>query len=82
MTATPGQQTSHTGSGQAGSPATLVLSRAVQPGHEQAFEQILHRLAAAARAFPGHQRLTLLRPQLGGPLTYTIVAPWPERPPW
>jgi hypothetical protein len=55
-------------------PATLVFSRAVLPGHRQAFEDILHRLAAEARAFPGHQGLTVLRPQPGGPLTYTIVA--------
>ena len=37
-----------------GGPATIVLSRAVMPGHEQAFEAVLHRLAAEARAFPGH----------------------------
>jgi antibiotic biosynthesis monooxygenase (ABM) superfamily enzyme len=55
-------------------PATLVLSRAVLPGHEQAFEEILHRLAAEVRAFPGQQGLTVLRPQRGGPATYTIVA--------
>jgi len=55
-------------------PATLVLCRAVLPGHQQAFEEILHRLAAEARAFAGHQDLTVLRPQPGGPLTYTIVA--------
>jgi len=58
----------------AGGPATLVLSRAVLPGHEQAFEAVLHRLAAEARTFPGHQGLTVLRPQPHGPATYTIVA--------
>ncbi len=51
-----------------------MLSRAVMPGHEQAFEAILHRLAAEAGAFPGHQGLTVLRPQPQGPATYTIVA--------
>ena len=56
-----------------GGPATIVLSRAVMPGHEQAFEAVLHRLAAEARTFPGHQGLTVLRPQPGGPVTYTIV---------
>jgi uncharacterized protein len=60
--------------GVADGPATLVLSRAVMPGHEQAFEAVLHRLAAAVRAFPGQQGLTVLRPQPGGPLTYTIIA--------
>jgi hypothetical protein len=58
----------------AGGPATLLLSRAVLPGHEQAFEAVLHRLAAEARTFPGHQGLTVLRPQPHGPATYTIVA--------
>lgn len=57
-----------------GGPATIVLSRAVMPGHEQAFEAVLHRLAAEARAFPGHQGLTVLRPQPRGPATYTVVA--------
>ena len=61
-------------------PATLVLSRAVMPGHEQAFEEVLRRLAAAVRAFPGQQGLTVLRPQPGGPLTYTIVAHFATQP--
>jgi len=74
-TATPAQPAGLPVSAEAADgPATLVLSRAVMPGHEQAFEQILHRLAAEARAFPGHQGLTVLRPQPGGPATYTIVA--------
>jgi antibiotic biosynthesis monooxygenase (ABM) superfamily enzyme len=49
-------------------PATLVLSRAVLPGHEQAFEAILHRLAAEVRVFPGQQGLTVPRPQADGPV--------------
>ena len=73
--AAPGRQASRAGPGNAaGGPATIVLSRAVMPGHEQAFEAILRQLAAEASAFPGHQGLTVLRPQPGGPATYTIVA--------
>ena len=73
--AAPGRPASRAAPGMAaGSPATLVLSRAVLPGHEQAFEAVLHRLAAEARTFPGHQGLTVLRPQPGGPASYTIVA--------
>ncbi len=52
----------------------LVLSRTVRPGHEQAFEAILHRLAARARAFSGHQGVTVLRPQPGEPAIYTMIA--------
>jgi hypothetical protein len=75
MTAAPGRRASRAAPATTtGGPATLVLSRAVIPGHEQAFEAILHRLAAEASAFPGHQGLTVLRPQPGGPATYTIVA--------
>lgn len=74
-TEAPGRHTGQALPGDvAGGPATLVLSRAVLPGHQQGFEEILHRLAAEARAFPGHHGLTVLRPQPGGPLTYTIVA--------
>jgi hypothetical protein len=58
----------------AGGPATIVLVREVMPGHEQAFEAILRELAAEARAFPGHQGLTVLRPQPAGRASYTIVA--------
>ena len=73
--AAPGRPASWAAPGKtAGGPATLVLSRPVLPGHEQAFEAILHRLAAAARAFAGHRGLTVLRPQPHGPATNTIVA--------
>ena len=78
--AAPGRQASRAASAKtAGGPATIVLSRAVIPGHEQAFEAILHRLAAEARAFPGHQGLTVLRPQPQGPATYTIIAHFATR---
>ena len=78
--AAPGRQASRAGPGNAaGGPATIVLSRAVMPGHEQAFEAILRQLAAEASAFPGHQGLTVLRPQPGGPATYTIVAHFATR---
>jgi antibiotic biosynthesis monooxygenase (ABM) superfamily enzyme len=68
--AAPGRPASRAAPGMAaGSPATLVLSRAVLPGHEQAFEAVLHRLAAEARTFPGHQGLTVLRPPAGSNTT-------------
>lgn len=51
----------------AGVPVALVLSRAVRPGHEQAFEEVLHQLAALVRAQPGHLDLTIVRPAPGAP---------------
>jgi uncharacterized protein len=53
---------------------TLVLTRAVKPGHEPAFEEVLHRLAAEVRRQPGHLDLTVLAPQAGGPRIYTILS--------
>jgi len=58
----------------AAAPVTLVLTRAVKAGHEQAFEEVLHRLAAEVRRQPGHLDLTVLAPQPGGPRIYTIVS--------
>lgn len=77
--APPGQPTDEAGPGGAAGPSTLVLSRAVTPGHEEAFEAVLRRLATEAGAFPGHQGLTVLRPQPGGAATYTIVAHFATR---
>jgi antibiotic biosynthesis monooxygenase (ABM) superfamily enzyme len=58
----------------AGEPVALVLSRQVRPGREQAFEQVLGRLAGAVRGQPGHLDVTVLRPAPGGPPLYTIVS--------
>jgi len=60
-------------------PVTLVLTRAVKAGHEQAFEEVLHRLAAEVRRQPGHLDLTVLAPQPGGPRIYTIVSHFASR---
>ena len=54
-------------------PVALVLSRQVRAGHEQAFEEVLHRLAAV-RSQPGHLDVTVLGPAPGGPPIYTIVS--------
>ena len=50
-----------------------MLSRQVRAGHEQAFEEVLHRLAAV-RSQPGHLDVTVLGPAPGGPPIYTIVS--------
>ena len=52
--AAPGRPVSRAAPGTAAGPATLTSSRAVLPGHEQAFEAVFHRLAAEARTFPAN----------------------------
>jgi antibiotic biosynthesis monooxygenase (ABM) superfamily enzyme len=46
-------------------PVVLVLSRQARPGQEQAFEEVLHRLAGVVRGQPGHLDVTVLRLALG-----------------
>lgn len=58
----------------AAEPVALVLSRQARPGHERAFEEVLHSLAGAVRGQPGHLDVTVLRPAPGGPPIYTIVS--------
>jgi len=54
-------------------PVTLVLSRHARPGAEAAFDALLHRLASAATAFPGHLGVQVLRPEPGSGAAYTII---------
>jgi antibiotic biosynthesis monooxygenase (ABM) superfamily enzyme len=54
-------------------PVTLVLTRHARPGAEAAFDDLLHRLAAAAIGFPGHLGVQVLRPEPGSGAPYTIV---------
>lgn len=60
-------------------PVTLVLSRQVRAGHEEAFEDVLHRLAAEVARQPGHLDVTVLRPSPGGRRIYTIVSHFASR---
>jgi len=75
----PGRQQGPAAAAASAAPVTLVLSRAVKAGHEQAFEDVLHRLAAEVRRQPGHLDLTVLAPQPGGPRIYTIVSHFADR---
>lgn len=61
-------------------PVTLVMSREAKPGHEQAFEEVLRRLAAEARRQPGHLAVATLTPPPGGPRIYTIVSHFASGP--
>jgi uncharacterized protein len=57
-----------------GDAVTLVLSREVKPGHEEAFEHVLHKLADEVRRWPGHLDLTVIEPSPEGQRVYTIVS--------
>jgi antibiotic biosynthesis monooxygenase (ABM) superfamily enzyme len=52
---------------------TLVLTRHARPGAEAAFDDLLHRLAAAATRFPGHLGVQVMRPDPGSGGQYTII---------
>ncbi|PZS32309.1 MAG: antibiotic biosynthesis monooxygenase [Pseudonocardiales bacterium] len=54
-------------------PVTVVLTRRVKPGSEQAFEAVLHRIADQAVRFPGHEGVTILRPEPDGRTAYVLV---------
>ena len=45
----------------AAEPLALMLSRQARPGHERAFEEVLHSLAGAVRGQPGHLDVTVPR---------------------
>ena len=60
-------------------PVTLMLSREVRAGHEDAFEDVLHRLAGEVGRQPGHLDVTVLRPPPGGRRIYTIVSHFASR---
>jgi antibiotic biosynthesis monooxygenase (ABM) superfamily enzyme len=60
-------------------PVALVLSRSARPGHEWAFEEVLHRLAGAVRGQPGHLDVAVLRPAPGSPPIYAIVSHFQTR---
>lgn len=67
------------GSARQPGPVALVLSRQAKAGHEQAFEEVLRRLAVAVRAQPGHLAVTTLAPRPGGAPLYTVVSHFASR---
>ena len=61
-------------------PVSLVISRRVRLGCEAAFESLLERIAQEALTFPGHQGVSILRPEPGRRPTYTIVVHFRSQP--
>lgn len=54
-------------------PVTVIVRRAVRPGHEAAYEIWLQRLTEAARTFPGYLGTNVQPPDPTGPREYTSV---------
>lgn len=54
-------------------PVTVLLTRRVRPGSEEAFEDVVQRLAATAERRPGFEGVTMLRPEPGGQTAYAVV---------
>jgi hypothetical protein len=54
-------------------PVTVVVTRRVKAGHEEAYEQWLERLIGEARRMPGYLGTNVQRPGATGPREYTSV---------
>jgi uncharacterized protein len=54
-------------------PVTVVLTRRVRPGCEQAFEAVLARLTEVAKQQSGFEAVTILRPEPDGRSAYAVV---------
>ncbi|MEL7223839.1 MAG: antibiotic biosynthesis monooxygenase [Cyanobacteria bacterium J06576_12] len=52
---------------------TAVITHRVSDGRAEGYEEWIKGISAAARAFPGHMGVSLLRPQPGASLDYVIV---------
>jgi antibiotic biosynthesis monooxygenase (ABM) superfamily enzyme len=61
-------------------PVTVVLTRRVRPGAEQAFQAVLGRLSTAAQRHRGFEDVTVLRPEPGGRSAYAIVVHFRSAP--
>jgi antibiotic biosynthesis monooxygenase (ABM) superfamily enzyme len=57
----------------ADAPVTIVVTRRVKPGREQAYEAWLERLLAQASALPGYLGASVQRPGPSGPREYTSI---------
>lgn len=52
---------------------TAVITHRVRDGRAEGYEEWIKGISAAARKFPGHMGVSLLRPQAGSLLDYVIV---------
>ncbi|MEO1069027.1 MAG: antibiotic biosynthesis monooxygenase, partial [Cyanobacteria bacterium J06638_6] len=56
-----------------GQHVTAVITHRVKAGREDGYEAWIKGIAAAARNFPGHLGVSILRPQPGASSDYVIV---------
>lgn len=54
-------------------PVTAVISQRVQRQHEVAYEQWMQGISEAARPFPGHRGVTIIRPEAGICAEFVII---------
>ncbi|MBE9044543.1 antibiotic biosynthesis monooxygenase [Pleurocapsales cyanobacterium LEGE 10410] len=52
---------------------TAIISHYVRPGRERGYEEWLQGISQAARQFPGHGGVTILRPRSDFQLEYVII---------
>ena len=54
-------------------PVTIIISRAVKPGYQQAFEAALEEISAEVKTFSGYMGGNLIRPADGSKLEYVNI---------
>src|SRR5258708_7941915 len=54
-------------------PVTIVVTRTVRPGRERDYEEVLTGASAAARRYPGHMGVSVIRPRDPGRREYTLI---------
>lgn len=54
-------------------PVTAVISQRIKRSHEPAYEAWMQGISAAARQFPGHLGVTIIRPEVGICVEYVII---------
>ncbi|WP_321391016.1 antibiotic biosynthesis monooxygenase [Emcibacter sp.] len=54
-------------------PVTVTISRKVKKGKEKEYEEWAHTLIDVAKTFPGHQKLTIIRPSAATKGNYLFV---------
>ena len=62
-----------TAQNQDGQPVTAIISHRVCSGREQGYEDWIHGISAAAKAFEGHQGVNVLRPNEHTQPEYVVV---------
>jgi len=54
-------------------PVTIIITRVVKPGYQQAFESALQEISGQVKKFPGYMGGNLIRPSNGSNLEYVNI---------